>query len=76
MDLAAALEQQRRIEADLSKIEKQIFDLETSFLTASHKGKRAMSTTAAIRPEDRVFSLSSVTSPLGSHVFPTAKSVK
>ena len=63
---------------DLIKIEQQIFDLETAYLgyglkdakslAAARAGTFKRSDIAPINPEDRVFSLSSVTSRAGELV--------
>jgi hypothetical protein len=54
-----------------AQVEKQIFDLETTLLTQDwQQGKRAA--VESVKPEDRIFSLSSATSPLGPGVpFPS-----
>ena len=73
-----------RLEADLSKIEKQIFDLETVYLEETCGANTIRGWTAfgkAVQQKkgikfyteiDRVFSLSSTTSPLGDQDWPTA----
>lgn len=66
------------LQEDLSKIEQQIFDLETAYLGASLKDAKSLAAARAgklgdippVDPQDRIFSLSSLTSPLGDAPFP------
>lgn len=71
----------RRIEAELVKVEKQIFDLESAYLEETAganavKGWSSFSRAVQVKKpfpisdEDRIFSLSSLTSPLSGAPWP------
>ena len=70
----------RTLQEDLTRIEQQIYDLETAYLGASLKDAKSLAAARAgtlkadsiapVDPQDRIFSLSSLTSPLGNAPFP------
>ncbi|KAH7278778.1 hypothetical protein KP509_38G055800 [Ceratopteris richardii] len=77
--LASLLAKREKLQEELRQVEKQVYDLETSYLQdssqvgnvlkgfegflASAKGASSLKRPKKFQPEDRLFSLSSVTSP-------------
>jgi hypothetical protein len=81
-ELRAAQQHKERIEADLARVEQQIYDLETTYFDecGGHdivRGFAAFPKAAVVKKgaapatdDTRLFSLSSVTSPLGDRPWP------
>ena len=77
----AALEGKRKLEADIAAVERQLYELEGHVLAEPfnvvtgfagfHKGP-AINATRPVLPEERIFSLSSLTSPVGAMPWPAA----
>ncbi|CAH9077420.1 unnamed protein product [Cuscuta epithymum] len=81
---AAHLSKQSKLHDDLKNIEKQVYDMETSYLQdpsqcgnvlkgfegflSSSKSTTLLKRSRKFQPEDRLFSLSSVTSPAAEEV--------
>ncbi|RYR24978.1 hypothetical protein Ahy_B02g058594 isoform A [Arachis hypogaea] len=83
--LASLLSRRAKLHEDLRSIEKQVYDMETSYLQdpgqcgnvlkgfegflSSSKNTALLKRSRKFQPEDRLFSLSSVTSPARLHPF-------
>ncbi|XVF32399.1 hypothetical protein REPUB_Repub17cG0078900 [Reevesia pubescens] len=82
--LASLLSRRAKLQEDLRNIEKQVYDMETSYLQdpnqcgnvlkgfegflASSKNTALLKRSRKFQPEDRLFSLSSVTSPAAEEI--------